>query len=89
MIVKNKSNFDQELNIILELKDGTRHDSHIAESLLTALPERVSTVLKKVNAEYNALARSIGDRALPRISFRTFRDPDYFVQGIKHKWNGV
>lgn len=86
MDVKADSAFNQELNIILELKNGIDAGSKELFEARDSLAEIIFDGIKKSNEEYTTLSANRKDKAKPKLIFKNFRDSQYFAPGIKHRW---
>ncbi|MBI2415189.1 MAG: phenylacetate--CoA ligase family protein [Candidatus Kerfeldbacteria bacterium] len=73
---------DQFLELMIELKPGVLISMVEKNKIL----EKVMTVLKVKNSEFNELHKYLGNRAVPRLVFFGYQDPKHFTQGVKQKW---
>jgi phenylacetate-CoA ligase len=77
-----RQNFDQYLDLHMELRPEVKG----RDELRREVTDYIFAQLQKVNAEYGALTKSIGDRARPEVELCAYQDARYFAQGVKHVW---
>lgn len=82
MATKYRSDMDQYFEVNVELAKGVDQDDDyqsIAENTIVK-------TLMKLNGEFNKLHNAIDGKAAPIIHLVKYGDPDYFAQGVKHRW---
>lgn len=82
MATMNYSDMDQYFEINVELAD----DFVVKAQHQALIEEIVLQKLIRVNTEFRKLYSAIGVKALPKVHFIKFGDPNYFARGVKHKW---
>lgn len=85
MMTKNDEDFDQYLDINIELKNkklSMIRKRELGEKIKEAIIETLSVK----NKEFKELQRSIGKRAEPHICLWPYGYKDFFPQGVKQKW---
>lgn len=71
---------DKYLHIAVELLPGIEPN----ETIAPVIAESIRTQLLRLNSEFANYTPS--DRQLPKISLRSFADPEYFPVGVKHRY---
>ena len=71
---------DKYLHIAVELLPGIQPD----ETMGLVIAYSIRTQLLRLNSEFANYTPS--DRQLPKISLRSFADPEYFPVGVKHRY---
>ncbi|WP_394754804.1 phenylacetate--CoA ligase family protein [Crenothrix sp.] len=71
---------DKYLHIIVELLPGI--DAEIAS--IPTIAASIQTQLLRLNSEFANYTPA--ERQLPRITLKTFADPEYFPVGVKHRY---
>lgn len=84
MVTKNDSDFNQYLEVNVELKSGK--DNYPAD-LKNKIREMAVGMLKLKSNEYNELYRSLGKKAEPEIRLFSYGDKSFFSPGAKQKWH--
>jgi len=82
MKIKERENFDEYLEINVELKKNIQRSS----AILKLISDSVNLSLSKMNSEYNYLYNMEGKKVEPEIILFEYANPKYFSQGIKQKW---
>jgi len=76
------ANMDQSLVINIELAKGVSEEQVDRELFLGVIVKKI----RKLNAEYNYLYKSVPKKAEPRIEFIAWGDATYFSRDGKHRW---
>jgi len=76
------ANMDQSLVINIELSKGMDVEQADRNLVLEIIVKK----MRKLNAEYNYLYKSIPKKAEPRIEFIQWGDVNYFNRDGKHRW---
>ena len=84
MIAKNDSNFNQYLEINVELKIN---QSNYPADLAYKIKESIVGMLKIKSKEYNELYKALGRKAEPEIQLCMYGDKRFFTPGSKQKWH--
>ncbi|QQG51114.1 MAG: phenylacetate--CoA ligase family protein [Candidatus Saccharibacteria bacterium] len=82
MDTKYLPNMDQYFVLNVELAEG----AVIKQADRKLFQEIVIKKIRRLNAEYNFLYKSIGKKAEPKIEFIEWGNTEYFARGVKHKW---
>jgi len=82
MIKRENKNFNEYLEINLELRKGVRRTLNLKKKAT----ELVLGSLRKTNSEFNYLFTTEGDKLTPTIKLYSCENPKYFGPGIKQKW---
>lgn len=83
MSVKHKKNLDQYLELVVELRNGTK----ATKELHNLVEKGVMDVLSQDNFEYRKLLNSIGRRAHPKVILKNSDDEQYFSRtSNKQRW---
>ncbi len=82
MATKYYSDMDQYFEVNIELAKGFG----AKEIHRKLVQEIVVQKLRKLNAEFQKLYASIGNKALPHINLVESGNEHYFARGVKHKW---
>jgi phenylacetate-CoA ligase len=73
-------NGDKYLHIVVELLPGIEPGQRMA----SVMAESIRRQLLRLNSEFANYTPA--ERQLPRITLRSFSDPDYFPPGVKHRY---
>ena len=82
MATRHTKKHEEYLEIAIELKRNAKASRALGRAVESAI---VQALIEK-NAEYHYLHGLMPKRVIPRLSFKTYGDPDYFRSGIKQKW---
>ncbi|OGN01042.1 MAG: hypothetical protein A3B91_02930 [Candidatus Yanofskybacteria bacterium RIFCSPHIGHO2_02_FULL_41_29] len=83
MLTKNDGNFNQYLEVNVELKNVTSADRIY---LKNKVKKDLVGMLRSKNNEYNELYKSLGKKAEPEVRLCSYGDKRFFGEGIKQKW---
>jgi hypothetical protein len=82
MDTKYLPNMDQYFVLNVELAEGVSVKAADRKLILDLVVKKI----RRLNAEYNFLYKSIGKKAEPKIEFINWGNTEYFARGVKHKW---
>ena len=71
---------DAYLHIVVELLPGVKPD----ETMAPLIAASIRAQLLRLNSEFANYTPA--ERQLPRITLRSFADPEYFPAGVKHRY---
>ncbi|MBX4199611.1 hypothetical protein KW789_01835 [Candidatus Saccharibacteria bacterium] len=83
MSIKHKKNLDQYLELVVELRSGTKS----TKELHNLVEKGVMDVLSRDNFEYRKLLSAIGKKAHPKVILKKSDDEQYFSRSSnKQRW---
>lgn len=84
MVTKNDPDFNQYLEINVELKN---EQNAYPAGLTSKIKETIVRMLKNKSKEYNELYKALGRKAEPEIRLCSYGDKRFFTPGLKQKWH--